>query len=381
MTDTLTSRTANQSPVYRSASGRTFNFSAGPGCLPEEVLRQAQEDILDLFGTGIGILEHSHRGAAFDRVLFEAIDDCRKVGSVSDDYEVLFVPGGATSQCFMVPANLLPEGETADYFVTGKWASDSYEECKLYGKPHQCASSEADGFNHIPMGDAVRYSPNPVYVHFTSNNTIMGTEFHAEPVVPSGSYLVCDASSNMFSRPVDVSKYGLMYAGAQKNLGPASTVVVLVRRDLLKSGPVRPLPKMLDYSNHAKKESRYNTPPTFGIYLVGQMLKWVLANGGVEGMAKKADERSGLIYSTIDASSFYRGHATPESRSRMNITFKTPDEATDEKFIAESQAAGLDGMAGHRSVGGMRASVYNSMPLEGVQALVSFMQDFERRHG
>jgi phosphoserine aminotransferase len=381
MTDTLTPSTANDSPVFRSASGRTFNFSAGPGCLPEEVLRRAQEDIWDLFGTGIGILEHSHRGAAYDRVLHEAIADCREVGSVSDDYEVLFIPGGATSQCFMVPANLLPEGKTADYFLTGKWASDSYEECKLYGTPHICGSSKDTGYDHIPTGDAVRYSDNPVYVHFTSNNTIMGTEFHAEPEAPGDAFLVCDASSDMFSRPVDVSKYGIMYAGAQKNLGPASTVVALVRKDLIANGPVRPLPKMLDYSIHAKKESRYNTPPTFGVYLVGQMLKWVLANGGVEGMAKKADERSSLIYNMIDASGFYRGHATPESRSRMNITFKTPDEATDKKFTAEATAAGLDGLGGHRSVGGMRASIYNSMPLDGVKALVSFMQDFERRHG
>jgi len=359
---------------------RIYNFSAGPGCLPEPVLKQAQEDLWNIDGSGVGILEHSHRGKAYSQVLHEAIEDCRTIASIPDDYEVLFVQGGATTQCFQVPMYFLAPDRTADYFLTGKWASDSIHEGKRYGNVHVCGTSEGDGFNHIPTGSEVSYSDKPVYVHYTSNNTIMGTGFQTEPDCPEGAFLVCDASSDIFSRPIDVTKYGFIYAGGQKNLGPAGTVLVIVRKDLLERN-VRDMPWMLDYALAAKKESRFNTPPTFGVYLMGQVFKWILEQGDLESMKAYNERKAGLIYSVLDSSSFYKSHATKDSRSMMNLTFKTTSEDLDKKFIAEAGAIGMDALKGHRSVGGMRATMYNAFPEAGCEALAQFMKEFEAKNG
>lgn len=361
---------------------RIFNFSAGPGVLPEPVLERCQEDVFNIMGSGIGILEHSHRGKVFDRVLAEAFEDGRKVASLPDDYDILFVQGGASSQCFMVPANFLPDGGTADYYRTGKWAKDSIKEAKLYGTSHVCFDGEPSRFARLPESlDEVSHSDNPAYVHFTSNNTIMGTQWHNEPETPAGAELVCDGSSDILSKPIDVRKYGLIYAGAQKNLGPAGTVMVIAKKEWLTREPVRELPTMLKYKTHFEKESRYNTPPTFGIYLVGQVFKWILAEGGLEVMQRRNQEKAALIYDTIDASGFYTGHAEKHCRSLMNITFTMATPELEAKFIAEAGANGMDGLKGHRSVGGVRASIYNAMPRAGCEALASFMKEFERTNG
>lgn len=367
--------------------GRLFNFSAGPGTLPESVLRRAQEDIWDIFGTGMGILEHSHRGKAYDRVLAEAIADCRRLANIPDDYEVLFAQGGATTQCWMVPANLLPDGRTADYFNTGKWASDAIEEVHHYGKVHVAGSSKETRYDHIPTPEETKHSEDPAYVHFCWNNTIAGTEWQRLPDTPGKSFLVSDASSNIFSRPLDVTKLGLIYAGAQKNLGPAGTVLIIARKDVIEK-PVRDLPKMQRYDVLAQNESRYNTPPTFGIYLIGQMLKWKLswesAPGKGDALAnieRYNREKAKIIYDAIDASDFYIGAARPSDRSLMNVTFRTPSEELDKLFVKQAEKEGLDGLKGHRMVGGMRASIYNSFPREGCEALAQFMREFERKNG
>ncbi len=358
---------------------RIFNFSAGPACLPESVLKQAQKDIWDIDGSGIGILEHSHRGKVFDKVTHETEALCREVGGISDDYAVFWMQGGATSQCYFVPANFLPEDRTADYFETGKWAQDSIREAPLYGSCHVCGSSKDANFSYIPMGEQVSYSDNPVYVHMTSNNTIMGTQFHAEPTPPKGAFLVCDASSDIYSRPIDVSKYGLIYAGAQKNLGPSGITLLIARKELM-GEPVRELPQMMKFGLHAKKEGRFNTPNTFGVYLMGQVFKWILAEGGLEAMRQINEEKAKLVYGFLDSQDFYAPHARPDSRSHMNYTFKCPTPELDKLFIEESEKKGLDGMKGHRSVGGMRASMYNAFPMEGVKALVEFMKTFAHEH-
>lgn len=361
-------------------SDRVFNFSAGPGVLPESVLHKAQEDLWDIDHSGIGILEHSHRGKVFDKITAETEADCRAIANIPDDYAVFWMQGGATSQCYFVPANLLPEGRTADYFQTGKWANDSIKEVPHYGNCHICGSSKATNYDHIPTGAEVKYSDNPVYVHFTSNNTIMGTEFQSEPAnIPAGSFLVCDSSSNMFSKPIDVRKYGLIYAGAQKNLGPSGIVLVIARRDLI-AEPVRPLPTMMQYGKHAEEHGRFNTPPTFAVYLMGQVFKWIIAEGGLEAMREHNVEKAKIIYDFLDGQDFYRPHATRDSRSLMNITFTCPTEDLDKQFVSEATRKGLDGLKGHRMVGGMRASIYNAFPKAGCEALVSFMKEFAHKN-
>ncbi|MEM0983825.1 MAG: 3-phosphoserine/phosphohydroxythreonine transaminase [Planctomycetota bacterium] len=353
---------------------RVFNFSAGPATLPEPVLKQAQQDVMDVFGSGMGCLELSHRGKEFDRITEETLADCRAVGNIPDNYEIFWMQGGATSQCYFVPANFLPADRTADYFETGKWAKDSIREVPHYGTCHICGSSKDDNFNHIPTGDQVKHSDNPVYVHFTSNNTIMGTEFQNEPTPPGDSFLVCDASSNIYSKPIDVSKYGLIYAGAQKNLGPAGATLLICRKDLLE--PVRPLPEMMKFQNHATKEGRYNTPPTFAVYLMGQVFKWILAEGGLEAMQQRNEEKAKVVYDFLDSQDFYIPHAQVESRSMMNVTFKCPTPELDKQFVAEATEKGMRELKGHRSIGGMRASMYNAFPKAGAEALVSFMKEF-----
>ncbi|MEM1072451.1 MAG: 3-phosphoserine/phosphohydroxythreonine transaminase [Planctomycetota bacterium] len=360
---------------------RAINFSAGPGVVPEPVLEQAKQDLWDLFGSGIGILEHSHRGKEFDRVLAEAEADCRAVGGIPDNYRVLFLQGGATTQAYQVPMAYLPEGRTADYFHTGKWATEAIHEAKRYGNVHVAAGSAETKFDRIPDDGDVRYSDNPTYVQFTSNNTLMGTEWHRMPPPPPGdAWFVCDASSDIFSRPIDVTQFGFIYAGGQKNLGPAGTVLIIVRDDVL-DRQVRDLPWMLNYKVQAEKESRFNTPPTFGVYLMGQTFKWILAQGGLEAMRERNEAKSGIVYDALDASGFYKPHARTQDRSHMNITFYTPSPELDAKFIEQADAAGLKNLKGHREVGGMRASMYNAFPHHGAEALASFLRDFEAKHG
>ena len=364
------------------ASERIFNFSAGPAVMPVSVLEEAQGALLNFNGTGIGIAEHSHRGAAFEGVMREVEADCRALAGIPDDYGVLFLQGGASTQFFQVPANLLPEGATADYLVTGAWSEKAVKEAQLYGKVHIAASTAEGGFTRIPRAAEIRYSPAPVYAHFTSNNTIFGTQWTSEPPAPpAGAFLVCDASSDIFSRPVDVSRYGLIYAGAQKNLGPAGVTLVIIRRDLIARN-VRKLPTMLRYDTHAKEGSLYNTPPTFSIYLMGLALRWLKERGGLGAMEQINRRKAEVIYGALEAGAgFYACHAGEGSRSLMNITFRTPSPELDAKFAKESEQAGMSGLKGHRSVGGMRASVYNAFPLAGCEALASFMREFAKKNG
>lgn len=360
-------------------SGRVFNFSAGPACLPASVIDQACKDMVNIYDSGMSVLELSHRGKEFDRITEETFAACRAVTKIPDDYAIFWMQGGATSQCYMVPANLLPADRTADYFQTGKWANDSIKEVPLYGSCHLCASSKATNYNQIPSPADTKYSADPVYVHFTANNTIMGTEFQSEPTPPKGAYLVCDASSNIFSKPIDISKYGLIYAGAQKNLGPAGITLLIARKDII-AEPVRELPAMVQYRNHANKEGRYNTPPTFGVYLMGRVFKWIVDEGGLEVMEERNRGRAAIVYSFLDSQDFYIPHATKESRSQMNITFKCPTPELDKAFVEGATKRGLRELKGHRSIGGMRASMYNAFPKEGAEALVSFMKEFAREH-
>jgi phosphoserine aminotransferase len=359
---------------------RIFNFSAGPACLPESVLRQAQKDLWNIADSGIGILEHSHRGKVFDKVTYETEALCREVGDISSEYAVFWMQGGATSQCYFVPANFLGEGQTADYFQTGKWANDSIKEVPHYGACHICGSSKATNYDRIPAPADIKYSEQPVYVQFTSNNTIVGTEWRGEPEnIPAGSFLVSDASSNIFSRPIDVTKYGLIYAGAQKNLGPSGITLLIARRDVLELSP-RPLPEMMNYKNHAGAEGRFNTPNTFGVYLMGEVFKWIKAEGGLRAMAEHNREKAMVVYDFLDSQDFYKPHAQVESRSMMNITFKCPTPELDAQFTAEAEAHGLSGLTGHRITAGMRASMYNAFPKAGAEALVGFMKEFARQH-
>ncbi len=382
----MTTAAAPSTSVKPSASGRILNFSAGPGCLPEEVIRQAQEDLWNIQGTGIGIMEHSHRAKLFDKVLAEAEADCRKIANIPANYKVLFLTGGATTQNFMVPANLLPDNGVAAFLTTGYWAEKTWEESKFYSsRCYEAWDGRATKHSYCPADGEIRYADKPVYVHMCSNNTIYGTQWNGPdgslrlPKVPEGSALVCDMSSDIYSRPMDVTKFGMIYAGAQKNIGIAGTTLVIIREDLLT--PARKLPTMLRYEVHAKDQSRHNTPPAFAIYLSGLVFKWILSQGGLAALAKRNTEKAKHIYDVLDASKFYRGHARKDSRSLMNITFRTPSEQLDELFVKEAQKAGMEQLKGHRSTGGMRASTYNAMPVAGCKALADFMREFERTNG
>jgi phosphoserine aminotransferase len=359
-------------------SKRIFNFSAGPAVLPEPVLRKAQEAIWDVAGSGIGIMEHSHRGKVFDRVRDEAEQACRDLAGIPDNYQVLFLQGGASLQFSMVPMNLLPSDRTADFLLTGVWAQKAVKEAKILGaKVHIAASGEGTNFDRIPQPSEIKYSERPAYVHLTTNNTIYGTQWRSEPAVPAGVPLVADTSSDMYSRLIDVSRYGLIYAGAQKNLGPSGVTLVIVRDDLVEAGP-KTLPTMLQYRTHTGEKSLYNTPPTFGIYVMGQVFKWIRSEGGLPGVAEHNQAKAGLLYDFIDQSDFFRGTAEAGSRSLMNVCFRAPTEELENKFVAEATKRGLDGLKGHRNAGGMRASVYNACPRAAVEALVAFMKEFER---
>ena len=362
-----------------SSAVRIHNFSAGPAVLPVEVLEQVQRDLISLPGVGMSVLEISHRSAAFDEIIEGCERDIRTLAGIPSNYHVLFLQGGASLQFSMVPMNLLPPGGSADYIVTGVWAQKALKEAKRVGAVKVAASTEAEHFARVPAQAELTLDPAAAYVHFTTNNTIYGTECHYTPET-GGVPLVADASSNIFSRPIDVARYGLIYAGAQKNLAPAGVTLVIVRDDLLKRTPSA-LATMLQYGVHVENKSMYNTPPVFAIYVMRLVVAWVLRQGGLPAVERANVRKAEKLYAEIDRTGFYRGHAQKGSRSRMNVTFRLPSEELEKKFVKESTAAGLDGLKGHRSVGGLRASIYNAFPEPGVDALVQFMQEFERRNG
>ena len=358
---------------------RIFNFSAGPAVLPAPVLEEAQRNLVELPGVGMSVLEISHRSKTFEDILARTEADVRTLGQVPANYKVLFLQGGASMQFSMVPLNLLTPGTTADYIVTGAWAQKAVKEAQRVGTVNIAATTESDNFSRLPKQDEIKLTPGAAYVHMTTNNTLFGTEWPAEPAVGDAP-LVADTSSDMFSRPIDVSKYGLIYAGAQKNLGPSGVTLVIIREDLLARSQ-KSLHTMLNYAVHAENGSMYNTPPCFGIYLMGLVMKWGLAQGGLDAINATNTRKASKLYAEIDRSGFYRGTADTASRSRMNITFRLPSEDLEKTFVKESTAAGLDGLKGHRSVGGMRASIYNAFPEAGIDALVAFMQEFEKKNG
>ncbi len=355
---------------------RIYNFSAGPAVLPEPVLRQAQEDLWNLAGSGIGVLEHSHRGAAITQVLEEAEADCRAIAGISDDYHVLFLQGGATLQFTMVPMNFLDVDRTADYIDTGSWTNKAIKDARLHGNVNVAFEGEACGYDHVPSAAELTLGDDAAYTYYCSNNTIYGTQYRDRPVATTP--LICDASSDIFSRPIDVAAHALIFAGAQKNLGPAGCTLVIVRKDFL-GGAKAGLPAILDYRQHADKGSRLNTPPVFAFYVMGRVFKWILDQGGLEAVARHNEAKARLLYDAIEGSSgFYRTVARAASRSLMNVTFRTPDEALDKLFVEEAGERGMSGLKGNRSVGGLRASVYNAFPTAGCEALASLMGDFAR---
>jgi phosphoserine aminotransferase len=358
---------------------RIYNFSAGPAILPMPVLEQAQRDLVSLPDVGMSILEVSHRSKVFEGILAEAESNIRALANIPSNYRVLFLQGGASLQFAMVPMNLLAKGATADYLVTGVWASKAAEEAKKIGNVHVAATTSSEQFARIPRAGEIVLTPGAAYVHMTSNNTIYGTEWKALPEVGDVP-LVGDTSSDMFSRPIDVSRHALIYSGAQKNLGPAGVTMVIVRDDLLARSAAS-LPAMLSYAVHAEHHSLYNTPPVFAIYLVGLVVKWIQGQGGLPAMARVNERKAAGLYAEIDRSGFYRGTAQKESRSLMNVTFRLPSKELEEQFVKEAEQAGFDGLRGHRSVGGIRASIYNAFPEEGVHAFTGFMREFERRNG
>jgi phosphoserine aminotransferase len=358
---------------------RIYNFSAGPAVLPLPVLEEAQRDLVALPGVGMSVLEISHRSKPFDEIM-QAVDaDLRSLAGIPSNYKILLLQGGASLQFSMVPMNLLTPGTTADYILTGDWGKKALKEAKRVGATNVAATTEAGNFKEIPTQSDLRLTPGASYVHMTSNNTIHGTEWAYLPDVGDVP-LVCDMSSDMYSRPIDISRYGLIYAGAQKNLGPSGLTVVFIREDLL-TRSADSLPTMLNYRTHAENGSLYNTPPVFGIYILKLVLKWLVAQGGLAAIEKVNECKAGILYTELDRSEFWRPHAAKDSRSRMNITFKLPTEDLDKLFVKESTAAGFDGLKGHRSVGGLRASVYNAFPEQGLVDLVAFMREFERKNG
>lgn len=367
---------------YRTAGGRAWNFNAGPSILPEEIIRQIQSDIWDYKGSGFGILEHSHRAKWYDEMLHQTLADVREAGRVPRDFEIVFMTGGSTGQNFIVPLNLLPKGGTADYIETDYWSVRSVEDSRQAGfVPNLAWTGKATNYTYVPADSEVKYSARPGYIHTTSNNTIYGTQWHREPATPAGVPVVCDMCSDIFSRPIDYTKYGLIYASAQKNLGTTGATVVLIRKELVEAG-AKDIPRMLQYRTMVKEESRPNTPPHFAIYTVGLLARWIIKEGGLDAMAARNSAKAGVIYAAIDGSSgFYRGHARPDSRSLMNITFRLPSVELEERFITEAAAAGLEGTRGHRATGGVRVSVYNAFPAEGCAALAEFMGEFARRNG
>jgi phosphoserine aminotransferase len=358
---------------------RVFNFSAGPAVLPMPVLEEAQRDLIALPGVGMSVMEISHRSKTFEDLMHKAQDDIRALAGVPAGYRILMLQGGASLQFSMVPLNLLGLGATADYIDTGSWADKAAKEAKKIGKVNIAATTKADNYARLPEAAEIMLTPGAAYVHMTSNNTIEGTQWRSLPQAGDAP-LVSDTSSDMFSGPIDVGRHALIYSGAQKNLGPSGVTLVIIREDLL-ARSADTLPTMLNYKVQAENDSLYNTPNTFGIYILGLTMKWLRSQGGLEAVAKVNQRKAGKLYAEIDRTGFYRGTARKQDRSLMNVTFRLATEELEKMFVKESTAAGFDGLKGHRSVGGMRASIYNAFPEEGVDALVSFMKEFERTRG
>lgn len=358
---------------------RVYNFSAGPAMLPEEVLRQSSAEMLDYQGCGMSVMEMSHRSSSFQNILDQAQQDLKDLLALPDNYKVLFLQGGASQQFAMVPMNLMKNG-VADYIVTGQWAKKAFAEGGKYGKANKLATSEDRTFAYIPDCTDLPVSPDADYVYICENNTIYGTKFKTLPNT-KGKPLVADQSSCFLSEPVDVSRYGLIFAGAQKNIGPAGVVVVIIREDLIPEEVPAFVPTMLQYKTHADNNSLYNTPPCYGIYICGKVFQWIKAQGGLAGMQQRNQEKAKLLYDFLDESRLFRGTVDKKDRSLMNVPFVTGDKDLDAKFVKEAAAKGLVNLKGHRTVGGMRASIYNAMPLAGVQALVDFMKQFETENG
>lgn len=360
---------------------RVHNFGAGPATLPLSVLEQVQMELLDYHGTGMSLMEMSHRSAEFETLLKEVEKDLRSLAKIPEDYKILFLQGGASLQFAMLPMNMRASGASADYLVNGTWGQTAVREAMKLGIARTVATTESTNFDRLPTYTLNDLDTQAAYLHFTSNETIHGVEWQVEPQPPAGVPLVCDMSSNFLSRPFDVSKYGLIYAGAQKNAGPAGATIVIIRQDLLERVPSN-LPAMLDYRLQAQKESMYNTPPTFIIYVVGLVLRWLLDIGGLDEIERRNAAKASLIYDVIDQSGgFYRPHAQKECRSRMNITFRLETEELESQFLKLAQQNDLVGLKGHRSVGGLRASLYNALPIESTQVLADFMSEFQRAHG
>ena len=358
---------------------RVYNFNPGPAALPLEVLQQAQAELVDYRGTGMSVMEISHRSKEFEAIIQGAEADLRELLGIPANYKVMFLQGGASLQFAMIPMNLRAAGASADYVVTGTWSKTAAKEASKLGSTRLAADLEAEGFNDLPA--KLDLDPKSAYLHFTSNETIHGVEFTRAPVPPAGVPLVCDASSDFISRPIDISKYALIYAGAQKNAGPAGVVIVIARDDILERVPAD-LPALLDYKALAASGSLHNTPPCYAIYISALVFKWAKQLGGLPAIAKRNQEKAGLVYKTIDESGgFYRGHTKTDARSMMNIPFRLPNERLEEAFASESKQSGLIGLKGHRSVGGMRASLYNALDVKASQALTSFMREFQKKNG
>lgn len=354
---------------------RVYNFSAGPAVLPEEVLQEAADEMLDYRGTGMSVMEMSHRSKAYDTIIKEAEADLRELMNIPDNYKVLFLQGGASQQFAMIPMNLM-KNRVADYIVTGQWAKKAYQEASLYGKANKIASSEDKTFSYIPDCSDLPISEDADYVYICENNTIYGTKFKTLPNT-KGKPLVADVSSCFLSEPVDVTKYGVIYGGVQKNIGPAGVVIVIIREDLITEDVLPGTPTMLRYKIHADADSLYNTPPAYGIYICGKVFKWLKKMGGLEAMKERNEKKTKILYDYLDESKLFKGTVRKEDRSLMNVPFITGNEELDAKFVKEAKEAGFENLKGHRTVGGMRASIYNAMPIEGVEKLVEFMKKFE----
>ena len=354
---------------------RVYNFSAGPAVLPEEVLQEAADEMLDYRGTGMSVMEMSHRSKAYDTIIKEAEADLRELMNIPDNYKVLFLQGGASQQFAMIPMNLM-KNRVADYIVTGQWAKKAYQEASLYGKANKIASSEDKTFSYIPDCSDLPISEDADYVYICENNTIYGTKFKTLPNT-KGKPLVADVSSCFLSEPVDVTKYGVIYGGVQKYIGPAGVVIVIIREDLITEDVLPGTPTMLRYKIHADADSLYNTPPAYGIYICGKVFKWLKKMGGLEAMKERNEKKAKILYDYLDESKLFKGTVRKEDRSLMNVPFITGNEELDAKFVKEAKEAGFENLKGHRTVGGMRASIYNAMPIEGVEKLVEFMKKFE----
>ena len=354
---------------------RVYNFSAGPAVLPEEVLKEAADEMMDYRGCGMSVMEMSHRSKVYDDIIKTAEADLRSLLSIPDDYEVMFLQGGASQQFAMIPMNLM-KNKVADYIVTGQWAKKAYQEAQIYGKANKIASSEDKTFSYIPDCSDLPISPDADYVYICENNTIYGTKYKTLPNT-KGKTLVSDVSSCFLSEPMDVTKYGLIYGGVQKNIGPAGVVIVVIREDLITDDVLPGTPTIMKYKTQADADSLYNTPPCYGIYICGKVFKWIQKMGGLDAMKQINEEKAKVLYDYLDESNMFKGTVRREDRSLMNVPFVTDSEELNAKFIAESKAAGFENLKGHRSVGGMRASIYNAMPIEGVKALVDFMKKFE----